>query len=138
MPSAKQKSPDNTFEGWLDAYIEQGMEGFAEWSVYDKSYGGNKHGGWDQAGTVFFQDGDELTVFGRDGQPIWAGLIHKQEAGPGKAYDRTGHLGEVGLMWKERRYWPCCTWIPREVDGPTWVGWFYQRPRMSARLIRRR
>src|SRR5437867_1927106 len=102
------------YSGWLHIYSEQGMEGGFVWALQDERFAMCRGGGWSQAGTVFLENGDELTVYEDNGKVLWSGKIQTVAA-----------PAEIGSNW-----------VPAEVDFATWRSYFDRRPRARAVLRR--
>ncbi|MEM7346910.1 MAG: hypothetical protein AAF485_21945 [Chloroflexota bacterium] len=108
-------------QGWIAEYSAQGMEGETWLTIQDKSYSRDRQGGWRLEGMCILEIGDQLTIFGLDGQLLWSGLIQPR---------RTGFLG----LKKTSPNHP--DWSPETVDLVTWRRWFRHSPPLEAILIR--
>ena len=138
MPRARRRStPESTtkeIKGVCFLFSETGTEG-GWWAVQEDGYtypGGN----WMYEGLRFLENGDEFTVYDKDGSAIWSGIIDQDDktgAVPHTAI-RKGKVVEV-RGWKQQvvgGWW--VHWIQRGMDPEEWGELFEGNKRC---LIRR-
>ena len=101
----------DTYSGVLEAYWEQGWEGFIGYSVQIEG----------QPGPSFLQNGDYLTIYAADGHILWEGTI---ELVSRRNEQHSLHMG---------------IWADTKQAGLTydqWVRWFVHQPPLRATIRR--
>lgn len=114
-PGDEAPSVDDTMQGYLSDFWEQGMEE-APWLIFqDARYCAGPRGGWDREGLHRLGEGDRLTIFNEDGSVCWAGTITTRRVG-----------------WFSKLQAGSSQWYPEGMDSTTWTGFFRHDPPLKA------
>ena len=100
-----------TINGQLEAYWEQGWEGRIEFAF---QFDGNKH-------PFFLKNGQYLTIYDVDENPLWYGEIHFVKRG---FFDKHRLNADIWTYTKQKG-----------IPYADWMDWFWRKPPLKAKLV---
>jgi hypothetical protein len=106
-------------------HSETGTEG-GYWAMQEDGFV-TRDGHWRYEGLQFLEEGDDFTVFAKDGSVLWHGIIH-QNTKSGAVPQRVIRNGKVVTdhSWKQQVVGSMRVhWIQRGMDPEDWGELFY-------------